>query len=362
MIDENRTMQLFGYTSDSLSGGSHKKVVVVCEMCSEERIIPMRSVNSRGVLTTLCKSCGQKNRQFGGEDNPNHNYDIDNWVNEHTSKHFCQCGCGEVIKIKRYHYSAGIPKFIFGHSSKGKNNPNWKGGKTTLICKQCGKEYRVKVKDKSTSKFCSRKCMGEWRSINKSGENSCISGKNNPMYGKIGKNSPNYKPKITLICKQCGKEFKVMPSIAHIRHCCNRDCRNKWLSENLLGENNPNYGNGDKIRGDKNYNYNPNITDEDRILGRSYFGYNQWRKDVYRRDNYTCQICGDSTGGNLNAHHIESYNNNPELRTILENGITLCEDCHKDFHHQYGKGNNTQSQFNRFIIRKKYILTTKGMN
>jgi 5-methylcytosine-specific restriction endonuclease McrA len=28
-----------------------------------------------------------------------------------------------------------------------------------------------------------------------------------------------------------------------------------------------------------------------------------WRNEVYKRDNYTCQKCGDNTGGNLEAHH-----------------------------------------------------------
>lgn len=95
-------------------------------------------------------------------------------------------------------------------------------------------------------------------------------------------------------------------------------------------------------------NWNPNITDEERVAGRHIPGYKEWRTLVYERDLYKCQICGDSKGGNLISHHLESYNSNPELRTAVLNGITLCEDCHKEFHHFYGYGDNTKEQFEEF--------------
>lgn len=63
--------------------------------------------------------------------------------------------------------------------------------------------------------------------------------------------------------------------------------------------------------------------------------YKQWRYDVYCRDNFTCQLCGDDRGGNLNAHHIYSYAKHPDLRLCLDNGITICLRCHDELH--YGK-------------------------
>lgn len=59
--------------------------------------------------------------------------------------------------------------------------------------------------------------------------------------------------------------------------------------------------------------------------------YIKWRKAVYERDDYTCQICG-KRGGTLNAHHIKHFAKNKDLRTDINNGITLCEDCHKAIH------------------------------
>ena len=40
-------------------------------------------------------------------------------------------------------------------------------------------------------------------------------------------------------------------------------------------------------------------------------------------------MCGDNKGGKLNAHHIKSFADYPELRFEVSNGITYCEDCHK---------------------------------
>lgn len=60
--------------------------------------------------------------------------------------------------------------------------------------------------------------------------------------------------------------------------------------------------------------------------------YKRWRFDVFARDNFACQSCGDNKGGNLNAHHIKHFADYPDLRFDLSNGVTLCETCHKKEH------------------------------
>ena len=54
----------------------------------------------------------------------------------------------------------------------------------------------------------------------------------------------------------------------------------------------------------------------------------EWRIKVFERDDYTCQGCG-IRGGRLQAHHIKSYKEYPELRLDIDNGQTFCIDCHK---------------------------------
>lgn len=110
-----------------------------------------------------------------------------------------------------------------------------------------------------------------------------------------------------------------------------------------------------KFLGENNHNYNPYLTKEERELKRNYIGedsYNSWRKSVYKRDNYTCQCCGNIKNGDFNAHHLNGWNWDKEHRVDVNNGITLCEECHKEFHNLYGYGNNTKYQFEEFLNNK----------
>ena len=100
--------------------------------------------------------------------------------------------------------------------------------------------------------------------------------------------------------------------------------------------------------GELSPSWNKNRTDEERVADRSYLEYSEWRTKVFERDNFTCQKCAE-VGGNLNAHHIEGYSNNIELRTEVSNGKTLCYNCHMDYHHQYGRKNSTSKKFNKWI-------------
>jgi hypothetical protein len=159
---------------------------------------------------------------------------------------------------------------------------------------------------------------------------------------KTNKNSVFYK------CKcDCGKETTVSSWKLISSHTKSCGClRSEVSSENDLKRN--------KIMVGKNHpRWRFDLTNEDREEN-SNRNYNpkswRWRNKVYKRDNFTCQKCGDNKGGNLIAHHMYSWNDHPKLRYVKNNGITLCENCHKKFHHIYGYGYNNKKQFKEWII------------
>jgi hypothetical protein len=104
-------------------------------------------------------------------------------------------------------------------------------------------------------------------------------------------------------------------------------------------------------RGDNNGNWNPNLTEEQREQNNSRQSnpnVRQWRKQIFKRDCFTCQICGSNKSNTLCAHHINSWDWCIDQRFNLDNGVTLCQDCHCDFHNTYGYGNNNKKQFEEF--------------
>lgn len=58
----------------------------------------------------------------------------------------------------------------------------------------------------------------------------------------------------------------------------------------------------------------------------------QFRKSVFERDNYTCQVCKKKfEADDLDAHHIVNREEFEDGGYFLENGITLCkidDNCH----------------------------------
>jgi len=130
---------------------------------------------------------------------------------------------------------------------------------------------------------------------------------------------------------------------------CDKGHNTSTIFSNFLGGTGCKICNIEHKRGENHPNYNPYLTDEERISGRKYDKYNIWVQNVYAKDNYICQACGFDKGGTLNAHHKDGYNWCKDRRLDISNGVTLCECCHKDFHHVYGYGNNTEQQFGLWL-------------
>ncbi len=74
----------------------------------------------------------------------------------------------------------------------------------------------------------------------------------------------------------------------------------------------------------------------DKRYGKS---WNRLRFVIYKRDNYTCQICGCKVSPNYegdkkaNCHHIVPLGRGGTNR--FDNLITLCNRCHSFIHGDY---------------------------
>jgi len=83
-------------------------------------------------------------------------------------------------------------------------------------------------------------------------------------------------------------------------------------------------------------------------LIRKGINFTLWREAVFKRDNWTCQKCKIRGGLELHPHHVLNFSEYPKLMFIVDNGITLCKKCHKEFHRIYNFRNNTREQINEF--------------
>jgi hypothetical protein len=100
-------------------------------------------------------------------------------------------------------------------------------------------------------------------------------------------------------------------------------------------------------RGKKNSTWKGGVTPKNKIIRKS-LEYKLWRNAVFERDNWTCQKY-KIRGGKLHPHHIKNFSEFPELRFAIDNGITLSERAHKEFHIKYGVKNNTLEQIIKFL-------------
>lgn len=101
------------------------------------------------------------------------------------------------------------------------------------------------------------------------------------------------------------------------------------------------------LLGDRGSNWKGGITPEVKTI-RNGIEIRLWREAVFARDNWLCQKYLER-GGKLQSHHIKNFSQYPELRFAIDNGVTLSEKAHREFHRIYGRKNNTQEQLLEFL-------------
>lgn len=214
-------------------------------------------------------------------------------------------------------------------------------------CLQCNKEYIAK---KNKQIFCTRLCVDKYKTGIKQSEVTCIlksiahTGKKREPFtqehkdkirkAKIGKKLPTFtqehKDKI-------GEKNK-----GKIRS----EYTKELLSQYFTGR--PNY----KARGSGSGKWKGGITPIHKSIRHS-LEYKLWREAIFKRDNWICQECGMRSSKEkyiiLNAdHHPITFSSilnkliveqglenllekalKYEMFWMVDNGRTLCEDCHR---------------------------------
>lgn len=179
--------------------------------------------------------------------------------------------------------------------------------KIKLTCEQCGKDFYDYVrKNNRMRKFCSTECGYE-----------------------------NKRRRTIINCEHCNKEVEV--KTFDIKRGKGRFCSKRCsclanvnvISKRFKGKK-QSYESRKKrseaTKGEKGHNWQGGKKSESMVI-RSSFEMKEWRTAVFERDDFTCQLCGER-GGRLNAHHIFSFAEYPDDRFVVDNGSTLCKDCH----------------------------------
>lgn len=120
--------------------------------------------------------------------------------------------------------------------------------------------------------------------------------------------------------RRCSGETRKRMSAAHLGHPTSRATA-VAISAAKIGKPIP------SLRGSNNSNWKGGITPVYKAI-RSSLEAVEWRRTIFKRDDYTCTACG-KRGGMLHADHIKRFADYPTLRWVLENGRTLCVDCHR---------------------------------
>ena len=226
--------------------------------------------------------------------------------------------CEESFTSKRPH-----SKFCSNNCSK-KNSYRKRPKFYEGSCAYCGEEFKAR---KPNPKFCSIKCKNHFH-----------------------KNADTEKQ-----CPVCKKTFVVSFCERNKTEHCSYSCAGiaRWKKMEELGRKEEvsakiseshleGHRTGRIFRfGENAPRWKGGITKLNQSV-RSLKKYDEWRKAVFTRDDFTCVHCGDK--GYLNADHIrplslllkendiestEQANNCDELWDI-ENGRTLCIPCHRE--------------------------------
>ncbi len=100
-----------------------------------------------------------------------------------------------------------------------------------------------------------------------------------------------------------------------------------------------------KNMGNKNHNWKGGVANPIRKI-RMTLAWKLWRENVFERDVFTCLLCNRNKL-ELHPHHIKSATHFPKEIFNIDNGTTICKECHYTVH------SNSEMQNSGWYIKKE---------
>lgn len=244
----------------------------------------------------------------------------------------CKCDCGKLVKIT-------IGQFGRTKSCGCLHSPDLTGFKTGMleVIEKLGLERTGPINSRGQNWLCLCECgrtikastgyllAGRLKSCGRCPKGTVrktdFTGTKSGMLTVLRLTRRIGKGRWMCLCKcECGKETEIR--VSQVVSNATRSC---GCLQHRRFENNP------------RWKPDARETKRDRKCRPEYA---IWRTKVFERDDYTCQICGGRNGSGkayyLHAHHKEPWAICEPKRLDVDNGISLCKECHKEFHKKYG--------------------------
>jgi len=141
------------------------------------------------------------------------------------------------------------------------------------------------------------------------------------------------------------------------RYICDCDCGNTYIARLPVLRRGSVRSCGCLLRrtGEDHPRWNSDISNEDREDRRLDPRHAEWSRLVKERDGFTCQVCGVYPA-RLASHHLAPYSTCKALRYVIDNGVTMCINCHSTFHIMYGKRSCTRGDYYEFAAKEAFRL------
>jgi len=253
------------------------------------------------------------------------------------TKDYKRCfACGVVKTLIEFHIARkradGVSVYCKECTSK-KSSKKYTEEKIQKNCTYCKSIFLGSKNGTFCSQKCKKQSFREKRLKPITGYRKCLQCEIKFPYRETLKvrNYGNIRSVNSKFCsKECSNKATIIRNktqqITDKMRCASHEVAKKYLA-NRIQTKEERLQRSINLRGEKSHFWNGGISSENKIF-RERIEYRIWRKTIFERDDWTCQLCG-IRGIKLHADHIKAFSLYPELRLEVSNGRTLCVECHK---------------------------------